>query len=270
MGGDFVIMKFLLLIGLAIFLSTSFIISNTSTVSAAVTNHCTSSDPCNFQVCGDHICAPGEFDQLRAQVSEAQRGHLSSNMTGGNVTIGNMTTTTPSTGTVVAGVVSYIDNASDGTVVLVRANHQISGQPLALGIGFFTPDRNAIANQNYAITVTQDNMVVLSNPNAHSNTGIDTMTTMPLPSSNPISLEVTLNGVGSASADPSTWTGVKGEALDFLQGPQETPTAAPVETTTPAENTAVPEFGQVASIVLAIAVLSVVVFVAKTRAIPRL
>ena len=34
-------------------------------------------------------------------------------------------------------------------------------------------------------------------------------------------------------------------------------------------NTTVPEFGPVASIVLAIAVLSVVVFAAKTRVIPR-
>ncbi|NHH97017.1 hypothetical protein DYY66_2671 [Candidatus Nitrosotalea sp. FS] len=40
-------------------------------------------------------------------------------------------------------------------------------------------------------------------------------------------------------------------------------------TTTPANTTAVPEFGPVASIVLAIAVMSMVVFVAKTRGIPK-
>jgi predicted secreted protein with PEFG-CTERM motif len=44
----------------------------------------------------------------------------------------------------------------------------------------------------------------------------------------------------------------------------------PATTTTPAGNATVPEFGPVASIVLAIAVLSVVVFAAKTRVIPRL
>ena len=38
----------------------------------------------------------------------------------------------------------------------------------------------------------------------------------------------------------------------------------------PAGNATVPEFGPVASIVLAIAVLSIVVFAAKTRVIPRL
>jgi len=259
-------MRFLLLLGLAMVLSMSFIISYTPTVLAAVTNHCTSSNPCDFQVCGDHICAPGEFDKLRAQVSAAQRGSTeSSNMTSGNMT------TNQSTGTVIGGVVSYVDRASDGTVVLIRAAHPISGQPLSLGIGFFTTNNNAISNQNYAITVTQDNAIVFSNSNAHTDSGINTMTTLPLSSSNPISIEVTLNGIGPATADSSTWVGVKGEALDFLQGPAETTTAAPVETTTaePLEN-AVPEFGPVASIVLAIAILSVVVFAAKTRTIPRL
>ena len=40
-------------------------------------------------------------------------------------------------------------------------------------------------------------------------------------------------------------------------------------TPAPADNATVPEFGPVASIVLAIAVLSVVVFAAKTRVIPK-
>lgn len=257
-------MRFLLLLGLAMVLSTSFVLSQTHTVSADVNNHCTYSNPCDFKVCGDHICAPGEFEQMSAQISQAQRGSTQpSNMTSGNMTINQ------STGTVIAGVVSYIDRASDGTIVLIRAAHPISGQPLSFGIGFFTPDRSAISNQNYAITVTQDNTVLFSNSKAHSDSGIDTMATSPLVSSNPISVEVTLNGVGPAAADSSTWTGIKGEVLDFLQGPAETPTAAPVETTT-AESTAVPEFGPVASIVLAIAILSVVVFATKTRTIPRL
>ena len=46
--------------------------------------------------------------------------------------------------------------------------------------------------------------------------------------------------------------------------------STPATTAAPAGNATVPEFGPVASIVLAIAVLSVVVFAAKTRVIPRL
>jgi len=49
-----------------------------------------------------------------------------------------------------------------------------------------------------------------------------------------------------------------------------TPTPNATTTTpTPDNTTAVPEFGPVASIVLAIAVMSMVVFVAKTRGIPK-
>lgn len=245
---------------MVIVLSTSLIISNVTAAIPQTSRHCTSTYPCNYKVCGDHICASGEYDQLRTKVIEAQKGGSTAPS---NMTLANMTTTIPLSGTVKAGVVSYIDQASDGTIVLVRTSHPTSGQPLPLGIGFFTADRNyAIQHQNYAITVIQDNVTVFSHLQGYTQTGYDTLTTT-LSSSDPIRVEVTLNGVGLPSADPSTWTGVKGEVLDFLQGPEDIITAAPVQTP-------VPEFGPVASIVLAIAVLSIVLFTAKTRTIPRL
>ncbi len=79
-------------------------------------------------------------------------------------------------------------------------------------------------------------------------------------------MQVTLNGIGSSTADPSTWTGVKGEVLTFSQGPQGT-----TNMTVPAStNATVQEFGSSASIVLVISVLSIMVFAAKTRVILRL
>lgn len=45
---------------------------------------------------------------------------------------------------------------------------------------------------------------------------------------------------------------------------------SPTNSTAPAGNATVPEFGPVASIVLAIAVMSMIVFATKTRAIPKL
>ncbi|MDE1838636.1 MAG: cupredoxin domain-containing protein [Thaumarchaeota archaeon] len=68
--------------------------------------------------------------------------------------------------------------------------------------------------------------------------------------------------VGAASAGqnaPGNQTGI----------PLGAPYTAPSNSTT-AGNAAVPEFGPVASIVLAIAVMSMVVFAAKTRGIPKL
>jgi predicted secreted protein with PEFG-CTERM motif len=168
-----------------------------------------------------------------------------------------------STGNAIGEVMTYNATASDGTDVIVKASHPISGQPLTLEITFQDANGNFVKHQNYAITVTQDNNTVLSNPTGHTHTGTDTQTTQSLSSADNINIQITLNGVGLPTADPSTWTGVKGEVLSFSQ-------VAPATTTAPADNATVPEFGPVASIVLAIAVLSVVVFAAKTRVIPRL
>ena len=163
-----------------------------------------------------------------------------------------------STGSVVGGVMSYNATASDGTFVVVRASHPISGQPLSLGIGFFNSARNNIQHQNYAITITQDNNIVLSNLHGHTHTGTDTQTTSILQSSSPVSIQITLNGIGLPTTDPSTWSGLKGETLNFGQVAQ-TITPPPI-----------PEFGSIAPIVLAIAVMSIVVFAAKNRVIPKL
>ena len=190
------------------------------------------------------------------------------------------------TGSIIGGKIGYKAQASDGTTVLVITAAPISGQPLVLGIGFKDSTGNFVKHQNYAITVTQDNNTVLSVPYGHTHTGTDTQTTSRLSSTDQISIQVTLNGVGLPTADPSTWTGVKGEVLSFSQVTPTTP-AVPMSNMTNATapgnqsgiplgppyaagNATVPEFGPVASIVLAIAVLSVVVFAAKTRVIPRL
>ena len=196
----------------------------------------------------------------------------------------NGTSTTPSsitassTGVIVGKVISYMHEASDGTAVIVRTGHPISGQVLDIAIGFQDATNNFVKHQNYAITVTQDGKTVLSNPAGHTHTGTDSQTTDALSSNNPVDITITLNGVGLPTADPSTWTGVKGEAIVFSQATeiQASPTSnmtssnmTMTNSTAAPANATVPEFGPVASIVLAIAVLSVVVFAAKTRVIPR-
>ncbi|TLX84202.1 MAG: PEFG-CTERM sorting domain-containing protein [Thaumarchaeota archaeon] len=123
-----------------------------------------------------------------------------------------------------------------------------NGQPLMISLNFTDASGN-IHHQNYAITVTQDGNDILSNVTGHTHTGLDTQTTHALTSSDPVDIKVTLNGVGLPNTDPSTWTGPKGDMISFH---------------------VVPEFGSLASIVLAIAVISIVVFTAKTRVLPRL
>lgn len=237
----------------------------TASAQSTITRHCTASRPC-FNICGDHVCAPGELAQLKAQSSQTRN-----NNTGTSPTTPSTPMMTPSTGVIVGGVVSYMDIASDGTTVIVRTSHPISGQPLSIGIGFRDTNDNFIQNQNYIITVTQDGYTVLSNPAGYARSGTDTLTTAALVSSNPVNIRVTLNGVGPSTSDSSTWTGIKGEVLSFSQ---VTDIKAPVmpmsNMTMPQQNASAPEFGPVASIVLAIAVLSVLVFSVKTRVISKL
>jgi len=163
--------------------------------------------------------------------------------------------TIDSAGNIINAQTEYAAKASDGTSIVITTTAFTTGQPLVLGIKFNDTSGNFVKHQNYAITIIQDNNTILSNPHAHTHTGMDIQVTQPLSSIDPIRIQMTLQGVGLPTNDPSTWTGVKGEVLSFSQ----------VTLT----NATVPEFGPVASIVLAIAVLSVVVFAAKTRVIPR-
>jgi predicted secreted protein with PEFG-CTERM motif len=163
--------------------------------------------------------------------------------------------TIDSAGNIIDIQTEYTAKASDGTSVVITTTSFTTGQPLVLGIKFNDTNGNFVKHQNYAITVMQDNNTILSNPHGHTHTGMDIQVTQPLSSTDQINIQMTLLGVGLPTNDPSTWTGVKGEVLSFSQ--------------TTSTNATVPEFGPVASIVLAIAVLSVVVFAAKTRVIPR-
>ncbi len=141
--------------------------------------------------------------------------------------------------------------STDGTTrVEINTSPAIptSGQPLLIALSFTDANGTKIHHQNYAITVMQGSTVVLDNQHGHTHTGNDIQTTDALSSSSPVDIKVTLNGVGLPNTDPSTWTGPKGDVISF---------------------NVVPEFGPIAPIVLAIAVISIVVFTAKNRVVPK-
>jgi hypothetical protein len=129
---------------------------------------------------------------------------------------------TPSGGNV-TGMTMLTAKASDGTTVAVSTSGPVNGQPMTLTISFMDVDGNKIKHQNYAINVTQGSTSILSNSTGHTHTGDDTQTSVNLASSDPIDIQITLNGVGLPTADPSTWTGVKGETLSFTHVVPEFP-----------------------------------------------
>ena len=75
----------------------------TASAQSTITRHCTAYRPC-YNICGDHICAPGELAQMKAQSAQPQ-----SNNTGASIAPVNSTMTTQSTGVIIGGVVSYMD-----------------------------------------------------------------------------------------------------------------------------------------------------------------
>ncbi len=140
--------------------------------------------------------------------------------------------------------------SSDGSVhVDIEAGTPEAGKALTLKIDFTDASGTKLQHVNYAIVATQDGSQVLSKSDGHTHTGEDTLTTDALGSAGAVDIQVTLNGQGLPGTDPSTWTGPKGDIVKLQ---------------------VVPEFGAIATVVLAIAVVSIIAVTAKTRVIPKL
>ncbi|MGB6463109.1 MAG: PKD domain-containing protein [Nitrosotalea sp.] len=129
-------------------------------------------------------------------------------------------------------------SSQDGsTVITLKTGPLTSGQPFSISLIFTDPNGNPIKHQNYAVSITQNGNSVLENATAHTHTGFDSQTTSDLSSSNPVDIRVMLNGLGLPGTDPSTWTGPKGDVLNFIniggngtqltQQPTPTPTQQP-------------------------------------------
>lgn len=245
-------MRYTLIIAVAAMLAAACLAP--SNYAGAVTNPCTPTNPCNYQVCGSHLCSQGEFDNYMRAMLAAQRG----NATSQPAAQVNMTSSQAST--LYVGTQSYEDAAPDGTLVIVSTNHPMQGKPSVFGIGFFSANGSPIRDQNYAITIKQGNVTDFAYQQGHASSGFNVLVTGPMASSDdPISLAVTLKGVGPSGADPSTWTGLKDYTLAFAQGPINNKVHL-----VPG-----PEFGQTAPIMLALAVLGTVALASRTRFVPR-
>ncbi|HUH61328.1 MAG TPA: hypothetical protein VLY66_00145 [Candidatus Eisenbacteria bacterium] len=229
---------------------TPGITSMTASAQSARTYHCTASNPC-ADICGDHVCSPGELAQMLAKSPRAPIGNATT------ATNGTFTATSQSVGEVIAGKISYVEQSNDGTQVLVRIGHPMAGQPLAVAIGFKDINNSFVQNQHYGIAIAQDNKTVLSQPNGYAPGGTDDLNTNPLFSNNPLFIEVTLNGVGLPTADPSTWTGDRGVVLNFTNVEYvQTPASM---SNTMLQDAEAPEFGPIVGMIVAISIIGVVI-----------
>ena len=195
------------------------------------------------------ICALFGVLSLVATLSLAptafgQYNEYSSSNNSGAVHLGNMGVTSVGNMPVMSMMKATTTDGSEQVIVTYSPNPPASGQPLSITLTFTDAKGNPIKHQNYAISVTQDGNEIFSNTAGHTHTGNDMQVTNNLASSNPADIRIILNGIGLPGTDPSTWTGVKGEVLIFH---------------------AVPEFGPIAGLIIAMSIIGVVVITRKTR-----
>ena len=130
---------------------------------------------------------------------------------------------------------------SDGTVVSIWTTEATADERMEISIEFEDSE-----HVNHDIMVTQNGEEVLHDTGAHHHEGTGVHETAPLSSSDPVDVTVTFTGYGVD--DPKT--GPIGEEVVF--------------------SNVVPEFGTVAMMILAVAIISIVAVTAKSRVIPRL
>ncbi len=139
--------------------------------------------------------------------------------------------------------------SADGSVTVgIHSDVPTEGEELSLEIEFTDADGNAIEHVNYDIIASQDGNQVLSESGQHTHNGLADFTTSALRADSPVDVEIKLLGLGLPGEEAS-WTGPIGETISVK---------------------VVPEFGQIAMMILAVAIVSIVAVTARSKVILRL
>jgi predicted secreted protein with PEFG-CTERM motif len=129
---------------------------------------------------------------------------------------------------------------SDGTMVSIWATTVTANEFFEVAVEFADAE-----HVNYDIMVTQQGGEYMNDEGAHAHDGKGTHVSAPLSSSNAVDITITFQGYGVE--DPKT--GPIGEQVVFTE--------------------VVPEFGTIAMMILAVAIISIVAVTAKSRVVPR-
>ncbi|MFN3654652.1 MAG: PEFG-CTERM sorting domain-containing protein [Candidatus Nitrosotenuis sp.] len=137
----------------------------------------------------------------------------------------------------------------DGSVMAhISADAPTAGEELVVSVEFTDADGNPIEHVNFDISATQDGNEVMSEEGQHSHTGIAEFATAALESDNPVDIDITILGIGLPD-DETNWTGPIGETISAQ---------------------VVPEFGPIAMMILAVAIVSIIAVTTRSKVIPKL
>jgi predicted secreted protein with PEFG-CTERM motif len=155
----------------------------------------------------------------------------------------------PGDGTIIVGAPSEDETtvsgiSEDGKLrAEITASNPASDEIMSLEIKFRDSTGSVQKHANYDLIVSQNDQEVLSVMGAHEHEGIGMHSTAPLESADQVDIKVTVLGFG-LPGEEDNWSGPNGEILMF---------------------NVVPEFGTVAAMILAIAILSIVAVSAKSK-----
>ena len=134
----------------------------------------------------------------------------------------------------------------DGEMIvqIISSSPRIN-EAMEINLSFFDVNNRLLSNVNYGIDVTQQDQQIIENNNIYSEKGLSTLITRPLNSEEPVSIIITINGIG-ISENQDEWTGPRGEIVMF---------------------TVVPEFGTMSIILLSITITIMVFLSSKSKII---
>ncbi len=154
------------------------------------------------------------------------------------------------TGTIIVEAEAAEEEAimEEEVMVEIATGTAEAGEMLSIDVTFTTMSGDSVEHVNYDITATQNGEVVLNDMGVHDHDGVMNHMTSALSEAAsddaPVQVEVMFNGFG---IDPP-FTGPVGQV---------------------SEKQVVPEFGTIAMMVLAVAIISIVAVTAKSRVVPR-
>ena len=135
-------------------------------------------------------------------------------------------------------------SVQDGELIVqIISSSPRTNETMEINLSFIDKNSRFVSNVNYGINISQQDQLILENNNIYSEEGLSTLITRPLNSEEPVSIIVTVNGIG-ISQNQEEWTGPQGETVMF---------------------TVVPEFGALSIMLLAITIGIMIFFSSKNN-----
>jgi len=134
--------------------------------------------------------------------------------------------------------------SSDGSVwIFLTITEPVKGERMGINLAFTDENGKRLEHVNYDIIVTQNDKVILSETMVHQHVGVGNHLSSEQLSNENVNVQITLQGLGLAPP----FTGPQGEVINIMG------------------TFVIPEFGAITTVILVIAVTTLIVMSAKNK-----